>query len=89
MTKKEQIEERDKTIASLKRETLRLNGNLTLLSMEYKRQIKNLLGCIHKLRKSLEDPLLILPNGETLQFSSLNAEQLEYLQSLATKQKRV
>ena len=37
----------------------------------------------------IHNPVLTLPSGTQIQFSSLSSEQLEYLENLAEKQKKI
>lgn len=78
--------EKDMKIESLKKEISELKGQLFLSSYLHEKYRK---GEIDRLWKRLQDPVLPLPNGDVIQFSSLNKEQLEYLESLTEKQKRL
>lgn len=42
-----------------------------------------------EIMKLLYNPILTLPSGKQIEFSSLSDEQLEYLESLSTRQKKL
>ena len=79
--KSEKIAELEDQIHSLKRE-------LMIRESVNKRYIQGLIESRYNVTNSLlNDPILTLPSGAQIQFSLLNSEQLEYLESLAPKQK--
>ena len=79
--------EKDQLILELQKNVLALEGKLMIVKSVYNKFTNGLIETHHRTESELlSNPILTFPSGKQLQFSSLNSEQLEYLESLASKQ---
>lgn len=76
------MSKKDEIIAELKREISDLK-----LRLDVTKNVDSKFRTIYEqnLASNRENPILNLPSGNKIAFSSLNQEQLEYLESLALK----
>ena len=85
-TKKMSKKSKDELIKDLQNKIRRLQTEIIIRKSVNDRYIRSLIdGKYNQIQKILDDPILTLPSGEKIQFSSLTAEQLEYLESLSSK----
>ena len=85
-TKKMSKEEKNELIKDLQDKIRRLQTEIIIGKSVNDRYIRSLIdGKYNQIQKILDDPILTLPSGKKIQFSSLSDEQLEYLESLSSK----
>lgn len=89
-TKKMSKKDKDNLIVELQNEIHSLQGQLLIVKSVYNRLIDGLIQSkCDEITRLIDNPVLTLPSGRQIQFSSLSSEQLEYLESLAAKQKKL
>ena len=87
-TSKMSKKERDNLIIELQNKIHSLQSQLLIRKSVDERYINGLIQSKYDETMNLiHNPVVTLPSGTQIQFSSLSSEQLEYLESLAVKQK--
>ena len=87
-TSKMSKKEKDDLIVELQDKIYSLQSNLSIRKSVNERYINGLIQSKYdEIMKLVDNPVLTLPSGTQIQFSSLSSEQLEYLESLASNQK--
>ena len=89
-TSKMSKKEKDNLIIELQNKIHSLQSQLLIRKSVDERYINGLIQSKYdETMKLIHNPVLTLPSGTQIQFSSLSSEQLEYLESLAEKKKKI
>lgn len=89
-TSKMSRKEKDNLIVELQNKIHSLQSQLLIRKSVDERYINGLIrGKYDEIMKLIDDPVLTLPSGTQMQFSSLSSEQLEYLESLDENNKKL
>ena len=80
--------QKSEKIIALEDEIISLKRELLIRRNVYERYISGLINDKDRLTNELlRDPIITLPSGTQVKFSSLNDRQLEYLESIAAEKK--
>lgn len=89
-TSKMSKKEKDNLIMELQNKIHSLQSQLLIRKSVDERYINGLIQSRYaEAMKLIHNPILTLPSGTQIEFSSLTSEQLEYLESLSEKQKKM